>query len=83
MYVVPIILRDTRGVTGMKNEVLVGYQVIKQIQVRVESGLGPRKTLPGNTCTTSEVIHRHKCLECVYDNTKFSMATEFFSIFNI
>ena len=57
----PIILRDTRGVTGMENEVLVGYQVIKQIQARVESGLGPRKSLPGKKCTTSEEIHWHKC----------------------
>ena len=52
-----------RGGTGMKNQVLVGYRVFKKIQVRVESGSGPRKTLPENTCITSEVIHRHKGLE--------------------
>ena len=52
-----------RGGTGMKNQVMVGFRVFKKIQVRVESGSGPRKTLPTNTCITSEVIHRHKGLE--------------------
>ena len=47
----------------MKNQVLVGYRVFKKIQVRVESGMGSHKTLPGNNCITSEVIHRHKGLE--------------------
>ena len=55
----------SRGGTGMKNQVLVGYRVFKKIQVRVESGSGPRKTLPENTCVTSEVIHRLKGLEYV------------------
>ena len=53
----------------MKNQVLVGYRVFKKIQVRVESGSGPRKTLPENTCITSEVIHRHKGLEYVSTTT--------------
>ena len=52
----------TRGGTGMKNQVLVGYRVFKKNQVRVESGLGPRKTLPENTCITSAVIHRHSAV---------------------
>ena len=47
----------SRGGTGMKNQVLVGYRVFKKIQVRVESGSGPRKTLPENACITGEVIH--------------------------
>ena len=47
----------------MKNQVLVGYQVFKKIQVRVELGSGPCKTLPENICSTSEVIHRHKGLK--------------------
>ena len=51
---------STRGGTGMKNQVLVGYRVFKKNQVRVEPGSGPRKTLPETTCITSEVIHRHK-----------------------
>ena len=29
-----------RGGTGMKNQVLFGYQVFKKIQVRVETGSG-------------------------------------------
>ena len=60
-----------RGGSGMKYQVLVGYQVpvFKKIQVPVESGLGPRKTLPENTCITSEVIHRHKGLEYVSKTT--------------
>ena len=49
----------------MKNQVLVRYRVFKKIQVQVESGSGPRQTFPENTCVTSEVIHRHKCLEYV------------------
>ena len=53
----------------MKNQVLVGYWVFKENQVRVESGLGPRKTLPENTCITCEVIHRHKGLEYVSSAT--------------
>ena len=70
----------SRGGTGMKNQVLVGYWVFKKLQVRVESG--SRKTLPENNCITSEVIHRHEGLEYVSTTTpNFSMATEFFSIF--
>ena len=49
----------------MKNQVLVGYRVFKQNQVRVESGSGPHNTVPENTCIASEMIHRHKCLEYV------------------
>ena len=53
----PIILGfDSRGETGMRNQLLVGYRVFKKIQVRVESGSGPRKTLPENSCITSQVI---------------------------
>ena len=59
-----------RGGTGMKNQELVGYRVFIKNQVRVESGSGPRKTLPGNTCITSEVIHRHKGLEDVSSTTQ-------------
>ena len=58
-----------RGGTGLKNQVLFGYWVIKKIQVRDESGSGPRKTLPENTCITSEVIYRHKGLEYVSTTT--------------
>ena len=36
----------SRGGTGMKNQVLVGYWVFKKIQVPVESGSGSRKALP-------------------------------------
>ena len=53
----------------MKNQVLVGYRVFKKIQVRVESGSGPRKTLPENTCITSGVIHRPKGLKYVSTTT--------------
>ena len=42
---------------------MVGYWVFKKIQVRVESGSVPRKTLPEITCINSEVIHRQKRLE--------------------
>ena len=49
----------------MNNQVLVECRVFKKIQVWVESGSGPRKTLPENSCITSEVIHRHKGLEYV------------------
>ena len=52
----------------MKNQVLSGYRVFKKIQVRVESGSAPRKTLPENTCI--EVIHRHKGLEYVSTTTQ-------------
>ena len=39
-----------------------------------------RKTVPEeNTCITGKVIYRHKWFE--YLNIRFSMATEFFSIF--
>ena len=48
----------SRGGAGMKNHVLVGYQVFKKNQVRVESGSGSRKTLPENTCITSRVSLR-------------------------
>ena len=51
----------------MKNQVLVGYRLFEEIQVRVESGSGPHKPLPENTYITSEVIHRHKGLE--YEST--------------
>ena len=44
----------------MKTQVSVGYQVFEKNQVRVESGSGPRKTLPENTYTTSEVSQRPK-----------------------
>ena len=60
----------TRGGTGMKNQVLVEYRVFKKIKVRLKSGSGPRKTLPKNTCITSEVIHRLKGLE--YDSKALS-----------
>ena len=53
----------------MKNQVLDGYRVFKKIQVRVESGSDPRKTLPENTCITSQVIHRHKGWEYVSTKT--------------
>ena len=52
-----------RGGTGMKNQIPVGYRVFKNNQARIESGSSPRKTLPENTCITSEVIHRHQGLE--------------------
>ena len=52
-----------RGGTGMKNQIPVGYRVFKKNQARIELGSGPRKTLPENTCITSEVIHRHQGLE--------------------
>mgnify|MGYP001799900945 CR=1 FL=1 len=42
---------------------------LEKNQVRVESGSGPSKTLPENTCITSEVIHRHKGLEYVSTST--------------
>ena len=54
----PTIYMATRGGTGMKNQVLV------------ESGSGPRKTLPENTCISSEVIHRRKGLEYVSSTTQ-------------
>ena len=47
----------------MKNQVLVGYRVLKKNQVRVELGSSPHKTVPENTCITSEMIYRHKGLE--------------------
>ena len=53
----------------MKNQVLFGYRVFKKNQVQVKSGSGPRKTLPENTCITSEVIRRHKGLEYVSSTT--------------
>ena len=59
----------TRGGTGMKNQILVGYRVPKKNQVRVKSVLGSRKTRPENTCITSEVIHRHKGQEYVSSTT--------------
>ena len=49
----------------MKNQELVEYRVFKINQVRVESGSGPRKIVPENTCITSKVIHRHKGLKYV------------------
>ena len=58
-----------RGGTDMKNQLLLGYQVFKKNQVRVKSGLGPRKTVPENTCITSEVIYRHKGLEYMSSTT--------------
>ena len=54
------IIMNGGGGAGMKNQVLVGYRVFKKNQVWVESSSGPRKTLPEDTCITSEVIHRHK-----------------------
>ena len=54
-----------RGGTGMKNQVLVGYRVFKQNQVRVESGSGPHNTVPENTCIASDMINKHKCFEYV------------------
>ena len=53
----------------MKNQVLVRYRVFKKNQVRIKSGWGPRKTVTENTCITSEVIRRHKCLEYVSTTT--------------
>ena len=39
----------------MKNQVLVRYRVFTKIQLRVESGSGPQKTLHENIGFTSEV----------------------------
>ena len=57
---------------------LVGYREFKKIQVRGESGLIPRKTLPEKSLITSEVTQRLGI--CVYEDAKFSIATDFFSI---
>ena len=46
----------SRGGTGMKNQVLVGYRVFKKLQVRVESGSGPRETLQEKNCITSFIM---------------------------
>ena len=65
------------GGAGIKNQVLVGYRVFKKNQVRVESGSGPCKTLPENTCITSKVIHRHKGLEYVSTTPNFPLPQNF------
>ena len=65
----------------MKNQVLVGYLVFKKNQVRVESGSGPRKNVPENTCITSEVIHRLKGLEYVSTAMPYFPRPQHFSAF--
>ena len=66
--------------TGMKKQVWFGYQYAININHGSGTGPWPRKTLPGNTCITGEVIHRHQVLNMYLLQHQNS---EFFIIFNI
>ena len=63
----------------MKNQVLVGYQVFKKIQVRGELGSGPlyQRTF---AALAKWFIDTKVWNICVYYNAKFSMATEFYHV---
>ena len=65
----------------MGNQVLIGYRVFKKNQVRVESGSGPRKTLPEkwsidtkvrNMCLRQrQIFHGHKISQHFYHVSSF------------
>ena len=68
------------GLERVEKQVWVGFGY--QINFEYGSGTGPHKTWPEKTSITGEVIHWQKSFKLVgiYWNTKFSMATELFSI---
>ena len=69
-----------RAGTCMKNK--FGMGIGYEINFEYGSGTGPHKTWPEKTSITGEVIHWQTSFKLVgiYWNTKFSMATELFSI---
>ena len=73
---------STRGGTGMKNQVLVGYRVFKKIKygsswVSVHVKLYQKTLASLAKCSIDTKVWN----KYVFDNAKLSMATEFFSIF--
>ena len=48
---------------GMKKEGRVGYQVSNKFQLRIGSVTNQHKTRLENTCSTGQVIHRHKSFD--------------------
>ena len=49
----------TKGGTGIKMKIQVGYRASTTFYLRVRSGMSLCKTVPENTYITGKVIHGH------------------------